>query len=269
MITRSIPLLLIASLASSQTFAMGVPRIEICHVPPDDPETARTIIISEKAYEAHINHGDFDGPCSDNGGCPTEMARVDDFCIDRWEARLIDQSPYAVPTDGIAVSEGLVVPQGYISQEVADVACQNAGKRLCTSQEWLVACQGVDGWNYPYESDERDADACNDFREVHPVMEVFGPTPTWSSSEINDPSLNQLEDSLDLTGENENCVSPEGVYDLVGNLNEWVADVDGTFRGGSYVEAWVNGEGCNYLTTVHNIFYHDFSSGFRCCMSLP
>ena len=83
--------------------------------------------------------------------------------------------------------------------------------------------------------------------------------------QMNDPQLNRLANSLDPTGANPACVSAEGVYDLHGNLHEWVADPDGTFRGGFYVDAKINGEGCSYRTTAHGRRYHDYSTGFRCC----
>lgn len=83
---------------------------------------------------------------------------------------------------------------------------------------------------------------------------------------MNNPQLNQLPDTVDLTGANAECVTPEGVFDLVGNLHEWTSDVSGTFRGGSYVEAYINGSGYSYVTTAHSTYYHNFSTGFRCCM---
>jgi formylglycine-generating enzyme required for sulfatase activity len=55
------------------------------------------------------------------------------------------------------------------------------------------------------------------------------------------------------------------VFDMVGNLHEWTASRDGTFRGGYYVEAKLNGRGCDYVTTRHDAVYWDYSIGFRCC----
>lgn len=196
--------------------------------------------------------------------CPPGMARVDDFCVDRWEAHLVGESPYEVPTGGIAASAGGVVPQGYISGAVASAACQNAGKRLCTDAEWLRACQGPTPTAFPY-GDVYDPNACNDSRPEHPVITLYGSGATFSSEQTNDPLLNQLPDSLDAAGVNAQCVSAEGVFDLHGNLHEWTSDPSGTFRGGSYVEAFINGTGCSYRTTAHTTLYHDFSTGFRCC----
>jgi formylglycine-generating enzyme required for sulfatase activity len=52
---------------------------------------------------------------------------------------------------------------------------------------------------------------------------------------------------------------------MVGNLHEWTAAVNGTFRGGYYLDTKINGEGCDYKTTAHEPNYHDYSTGFRCC----
>src|SRR5262249_26680091 len=83
------------------------------------------------------------------GGCPAGMARVDPFCVDRYEASLVRMdngaswSPYFNPGSVAvrAVSVGGVVPQAYISGDQADQACVNAGKRLCTDAEWIRVCE--------------------------------------------------------------------------------------------------------------------------------
>ena len=50
---------------------------------------------------------------------------------------------------------------------------------------------------------------------------------------------------------------------MVGNVHEWVDD--GSFRGGYYLDTQQNNEGCDYVTTAHASWYHDYSIGFRCC----
>jgi sulfatase modifying factor 1 len=206
--------------------------------------------------------------CFDQGPCPQGMAPIGDFCIDRWEASIVNQSPYyspEPPSPGkIAKSEPGVVPQGYINGILAAGYCASAGKRLCTSQEWLRTCAGPEGWTYPYGNTYREG-ACNDYRAEHPLTTLYGPgNENWS--DVANPLLNQLPDTVDLTGKNTLCVTPEGVYDLVGNLHEWVEDASGVFRGGYYVEGYINGNGCQYVTTAHNVSHWDFSTGFRCCL---
>jgi len=52
---------------------------------------------------------------------------------------------------------------------------------------------------------------------------------------------------------------------MVGNLHEWTADPNGSFKGGYYMDTHKNGDGCFYTTTAHGPSYHDYSTGFRCC----
>lgn len=198
------------------------------------------------------------------GACPEGMAKIDNFCIDRWEAHLENHSPFETPARGVARTLPGVIPQGYISGTVAAQACEAAGKRLCSSREWVRACQGPDEHTYPY-GDTYMPDACNEGRENHPVIELFGDETNWLPIQMNDPRINQLPDGLKPTGSSPVCVSAEGVFDMHGNLHEWVADAAGTFRGGFYVDAEINGAGCNYRTTAHGRDYHDYSTGFRCC----
>ena len=199
--------------------------------------------------------------------CPVGMTQIESFCIDRWEAHLVDHSPYVVPDSGVAATKRDVVPQAYISADVAEAACRRSDKRLCSSNEWLRACQGPLNFVFPYGNKYVDG-ACNEGREGHPVIELFGQDAAFSAEEMNDPRLNQLPNSLDRTGANTPCVTAEGVYDMHGNLHEWVADAGGTFRGGFYVDAEINGSGCLYRTTAHSRSYHDYSTGFRCCADL-
>ncbi len=205
---------------------------------------------------------------TDTGPCPAYMAEIEDFCIDRYEAWLDGQSPFHVPAAGVAVTGPGQIPQGYISGDVAADACDAAGKRLCTVDEWLRACQGPDVTLYPY-GDDYDLYACNDTRGQHPIVELFGPNPDWSPTEMNDPRVNQLPDSLAAGGDFPDCVSADGVFDMHGNLHEWIEDAAGTFKGGFYVDAVINGPGCTYTTTAHTMDYHDYSTGFRCCQDLP
>jgi formylglycine-generating enzyme len=214
-----------------------------------------------------------------SGGCPAGMVLVDTFCVDRYEAALIDDtpgnngaawSPYFNPgsTAVHAVSAYGAVPQGYISQIQAGMACVAAGKRLCSDTEWLRACEGPGGTTYPY-GNTYVGGACNDTRATNPVIDYFGAGATFDSGELSHPCLNQLRPGLDRAGANAACVSAEGAYDLAGNLNEWTIDPAGTFRGGYYVNDIINGPGCLFTTTAHDTSYHDYSTGFRCCADPP
>ena len=221
-----------------------------------------------------VNDGLAEPPGVD--GCPAGMAPLPDgsACIDVYEAFLVELtaggerpwSPYAHPGDQRVAARSApgAVPQGYVTGVQAAAACAEAGKRLCTPAEWEFACRGPREWEYPYGR-IREPGRCNDARSQHPVIEYFGTAADWIWSELGHPCINQLPDSLAPAGAHAGCVTPEGIFDLMGNLHEWVDDANGTFRGGYYVDTVINGEGCHYATTAHNVHHWDYSTGFRCC----
>jgi sulfatase modifying factor 1 len=212
----------------------------------------------------------------EEGRCLPQMVEVDGrFCVDVAEATLEEQvdgawvpaSPFLTVGDRVVrAASGLGrVPQGYISGDEAAAACEAAGKRLCTSAEWLAACQGPDGDTWPY-GPTYDAAACNDsYGGGHPVIDLFNSQDVWDSAHMNDPRINQQPGTLIEGGSAPGCVSAWGAWDMHGNLHEWVSDAEGTFRGGFYADARINGPGCTYTTTAHTRTYHDYSTGFRCC----
>jgi Sulfatase-modifying factor enzyme 1 len=210
-----------------------------------------------------------------DAGCLPGMTRVEDFCVDRYEAIVValgddgwtPHSPYAHPDAGatlMALSIEGMVPQGHISQLQAADACMMAGKRLCTDVEWLRACRGPAGTTYPY-GDMLEAGRCNEARDCHPVVQLFESSEPWVWSELGHPCVSQLPEGLAPSGDYSTCTSAEGAMDMMGNLHEWTADPAGTFRGGFYVDTVINGSGCLYATTAHDVAHHDYSTGFRCC----
>jgi formylglycine-generating enzyme required for sulfatase activity len=195
------------------------------------------------------------------------------FCIDRYEASLRDiegnepVSPYA-PLKGRrvrAVARSGEVPQGYISEIEASAACKASGKRLCAENEWVAACRGGRKTRFPY-GEARKRGYCNDDGKS-PLVRLHGSlgVGAFRDDPMNDPRLNQLPDTLARAGEFERCTNEYGVFDMVGNLHEWVDDPAGTFRGGYYLDTRRNGDGCDYRTTAHDVAYEDYSTGFRCC----
>ena len=99
-------------------------------------------------------------------------------------------------------------------------------------------------------------------------MDYFDSSDVWDMEHMNDPGINQQSNTVERGGSNPACVSWWGAYDMHGNVHEWVDDPDGTFRGGFYADAEINGPGCTYRTTAHDTSYHDYSTGFRCCSDL-
>jgi len=229
---------------------------------------------AKAAPAAPIEIGDREGW---RGGCPPDMASIDGrYCVDRFEASLREilpngeERPWSpfLPVGRArivrAVSERGAMPQAYVSEQQAGDACRRAGKRLCTAAEWTAACMGPSRTRYPY-GDVNEPGRCNDDGRS-PVVATWGfkkSTFTWDK--MNAPFLNQMDDTLSRAGDRQGCTNGYGVYDMVGNLHEWVEDAKGTFYGGYYQDTHQHGDGCAYKTTAHSVTYHDYSTGFRCC----
>jgi len=213
----------------------------------------------------------------ESGGCPAGMASVNGrFCVDRYEGSIVEVTatgetrphPYYLGVEGLqtrALSVPGVKPQGHISARQASDACKASGKRLCKPQEWRTACMGPDKSTWGYGAQKEDH-RCNDHGRS-PIGVVFphAGSPNWGWNQLNDEKLNQVEGTLAETGAHPGCTNGYGVFDMVGNLHEWVDDPAGTFQGGYYQDTHINGDGCGYRTTAHNFVYHDYSTGFRCC----
>jgi formylglycine-generating enzyme required for sulfatase activity len=223
-------------------------------------------------------------PSSSARSCPPGMASIGGaYCIDLYEASLVETNsdaserawPYyqTVPRGVVlrAVSSPGVFPQGYISGVQARAACERSGKRLCRADEWKNACMGPKRTTFPY-GNTRVVGRCND--DGRSPMRFFNPgldgkpEHRWmwgQGGNMIDPRLNQLTGTLTRTGERTGCTNGYGVFDMVGNLHEWVDDPNGTFQGGYYLDTHLNGDGCNYRTTAHPFTHYDYSTGFRCC----
>lgn len=240
----------------------------------DDDESEQNLFPSVQAptrvYDDWRNHHDGKSPC------PHEMVFIEQsYCIDKWEASLVEITPGGErpfphnhrPEDHRvrAVSRPSVFPQSYVSGDEAQRACEMAGKRLCSEDEWWIACSGPKRTIYPYGTAHKKQ-ACNEERPIHPMLELYGPNadPTiWYVEPMNNPAINAQQDTVSLTGSRTECQSAFGVFDMVGNVHEWTNDPSGVFRGGAYSGKIASG--CQYKTTVHGFDYHDYSTGFRCC----
>jgi len=180
---------------------------------------------------------------------PMREVRLGDFAfrIDSFEAAV---------RDGQAVSGKHEVPALRSSWFDAKAACEKAGKRLCTEEEWVSACQGaravddnnngqyaddlIEGTTYPY-GDLHDDGRCWDDK----LGDEFRPV---------------------YTGEMPGCATPTGVYDMTGNLEEWVGATPETavLVGG----AWDTKEDharCYRRNDTFGAGYSSNRTGFRCC----
>jgi sulfatase modifying factor 1 len=148
------------------------------------------------------------------------------------------------------------------SFESAKRWCGDRGKRVCTEQEWELACEGPDhrplayGWAV-------DVKKCNSDKQWRP----FDVRKLYSKD-----TAEQDEELLRLwqgapSGAYATCVSPFGIYDMMGNVEEWVVSrpgraVPGSLMGGFWAKPWT---GCRGTNDAHEPTFVFYETGFRCC----
>lgn len=162
-----------------------------------------------------------------SSGCPNGMELVKlgtmNFCIDRYE--------WPNRNGG--------KPAAFVSYYQATDSCFSVGKRLCTAEEWAIACSGPYAGRYPYGQ----------------LYERYGCVTH--------------DTMVAASGSKPECRSFYGLYDMSGNLLEWTSTKSVENSAFYYVAGgfWESGpkSGCfdkrysYYPQNQHN------PVGFRCC----
>jgi formylglycine-generating enzyme required for sulfatase activity len=129
------------------------------------------------------------------------------------------------------------------------------GYRLPTEIEWEKAARGVDGRAFPW-GDEIDVQYANFYHSRDPYEDGYRTTP-----------VGFFNGSQYLGFETANAVSPYGLFDMAGNVWQWVGNV---YEGAHY-RYMRGGSQANYsfdlrVWTRNNAHpeYASISVGFRC-----
>lgn len=144
-----------------------------------------------------------------------------------------------------------VRPQSWMTWHDVKRACESQGKRLCTRSEWTFACEGQEMKPYPYgDGYHRDRTACNIDNATPKGVDVF------QSKAPHDAMLVPA-------GSMPRCVSPFGVYDMVGNIDEQVINESGVPYRSGLMSGHVFGvrNACRPMTEAHNEDFGWYETG--------
>ena len=182
--------------------------------------------------------------------CESESRVMMRYCIDRYEWP----------------NRAGATPQVLVDWREAAAQCEGAGKRLCDESEWLFACEGEDMLPYTYGY-LRDPTRCVLDRMHVDNGDALLPWESCMSSDACRRSFERV-DQREPAGRFGECRSPFGVFDMNGNVNEWVSLTGelAPHRAGLKGGWWgpVRSR-CRPTVRSHSELYRGYEVGFRCC----
>jgi hypothetical protein len=182
--------------------------------------------------------------------CLSEQRHPMRFCIDRYE--------WPNKQGGL--------PLVLVQWLEAAAHCASVGKRLCDEGEWLFACEGEEMLPHVYGYERDDKKCLIDKPYVNRTLRL-----KRYQACLEDPKCKRELDKLDQrrpSGSFTECVSPFGVFDMNGSVNEWV-HVPGRpllHRSGLKGGWWgpVRNR-CRPTVLFHKEDDWGYEAGFRCC----
>ena len=139
--------------------------------------------------------------------------------------------------------------------------CRKKGKRLCSEQEFETACEGpvIEPFFYGWAVDPT---VCNSNK----------PWKAFDDAKLLAGGREAQQEAARLwqgtpSGAKARCRTRNGIYDLLGNVEEWVSSRPGrrwpgALMGGFWAKPWT---GCRGTNDAHEPNFAFYEVGFRCC----
>jgi len=185
--------------------------------------------------------------CVDAGGCSGDGLTIPYF---DWKERP-DLASYC----NWAATGRSQHPINCVDWYQASAYCEWVGKRLPTEAEWEKAARGSDGRKYPWGNDWGESYAGGSHRANISDKAV----------RLSDPEYDDGYSATAPAGSFPDGASPLGAQDMIGNVEEWVADAAGDMR-------MLRGGGFGYGLRAARVSWRDSAfprwrmpaAGFRC-----
>ncbi len=221
----------------------------------------------ERLIEKELGRSPAGEPPQTTPGPPVERVAAatapEQVGIDHGQPFWIDSFEASLDAGGKALSRHGVLPAN-ASWFEAKEACEAAGKRLCSTYEWVSACQGAAAVD-----DDNNGSFADDYIEGNQFPYADYYQPRWcrdTELDKRDSDGKVIEEGRPgETGTSARCVTEAGVFDLGGNVMEWVGvtEDEAVLLGGDFRSK--DKTGCFRPNPTWGPGHKNIRMGFRCC----